>query len=131
MSTLRRRPPVCRAGSSPEPPIVAATREAVGVDERPALDSLRERPQCVRRKGEVVVETVDETSESSPEDEEATGGKAPSITELLVRLGRDVSVLVFCETHLAAARNLPEVRRAARDIAAMLLAALAFLTAFV
>ena len=34
--------------------------------------------------------------------------EAPSVTELLIRLGRDVSVLVFCETHLAAARNLPE-----------------------
>jgi hypothetical protein len=80
---------------------------------------------------EGVAETVDEISESSAEDEEARGDEAPSLTELLVRLGRDVGVLVFCETHLAAARNLPEVRRAARDIAGALVAGLAFLTAFV
>ena len=78
-----------------------------------------------------MAETVDEVSESSAEDAEAKDDEAPSVTELLVRLGRDVSVLVFCETHLAAARNLPEVRRAARDIVGALVAGLAFLTAFV
>jgi hypothetical protein len=80
-----------------------------------------------------VPETVDDVTESSAEDEneEAKGEEAPSVTELLVRLGRDVSVLVFCETHLAAARNLPEVRRTARDIAGALVAGLALLTAFV
>jgi len=82
-------------------------------------------------KREVVSETVEEFSESSAEDQEAKSEEAPSITELLVRLGRDVSVLVFCETHLAAARNLPEVRRAARDIVGALIAGLAFVTAFV
>ena len=85
-----------------------------------------------------MAETVDDVSEPSAEDEdeeaqdgEAKDEEAPSITELLVRLGRDVSVLVFCEAQLAAARNLPEVRRAARDIAGALVAGLAFLTAFV
>ena len=65
--------------------------------------------------------------------EDRTGGRdeAQSITELLVQLGRDVSVLVFCEAQLAASRNMPEVRRAARDIAGALVAAIAFLTAFV
>ena len=78
-----------------------------------------------------VAETVDEVSESAVEDEETKGEEAPPVTELLVRLGRDVSVLVFCEAHLAAARNLPEVRRAARDLAGALVAGLALLTAFV
>jgi hypothetical protein len=78
-----------------------------------------------------VAETVDEASASSVEDEEAKDEEAPSVTELLVRLGRDVSVLVLCEAQLAASRNLPEVRRAARDITGALVAALAFLTAFV
>ena len=64
-------------------------------------------------------------------DEEAKDEEAPSLTELLVRLGHDVSVLVLCETHLAASRNLPEVRRTARDLGAALVAGLAFLTAFV
>ena len=76
-----------------------------------------------------MAETVDEVS--SAEDEEAKNDEAPSITELLVLLGRDVSVLVFCEVQLAASRNLPEVRRAARDILGALVAVLAFLTAFV
>jgi hypothetical protein len=78
-----------------------------------------------------VAETVDEASASEVEDEEATDEEAPSVTELLVVLGRDVSVLGLCEAQLAASRNLPEVRRAARDITGAVFAALAFLTAFV
>jgi hypothetical protein len=82
-------------------------------------------------KREVVAEVVDDVSESSAEDEETNDEEAPSITELFVRLGRDVSVLVFCEAQLAAARNLPEARRAARDVVGVLIAGLALLTAFV
>jgi len=78
-----------------------------------------------------VAETVDEESSSSVEDEEEKDDEAPSVTELLVLLGRDVSVLVVCEAQLAASRNLPEVRRAARDVAGAFAAGLAFLTAFV
>jgi hypothetical protein len=78
-----------------------------------------------------MAETVDEATESSAEDEEAKDEESPSVTELLVLLGRNVSVLVFCEAHLAASRNMPEVRRAARDVIGALVAALAFLTAFV
>jgi hypothetical protein len=72
---------------------------------------------------------------SSAEDAEATDeasrdGEAPSVIELLVQLGRDVSVLVFLETQLAGSRNLPEVRRTATDLSGAVIAALAFLTAF-
>ena len=67
---------------------------------------------------------------SSQKDEEAKDEEPPSITELLVQLGRDVSVLAFLETQLAASRNLPQVRRTTRDIAGAIIAALAFLTAF-
>ncbi|HUA07367.1 MAG TPA: hypothetical protein VMB27_25930 [Solirubrobacteraceae bacterium] len=77
-----------------------------------------------------MADTANEVEASSAEDEEATEAEAPSITELLVQLGRDVSVLAFLESQLAASRNLPEVRRTSRDIAGALLAALAFLTAF-
>ena len=73
---------------------------------------------------------VDEVSLLAGDGEADEQEQAPSITELLVRLGRDVSVLVFCEVQLAASRNLPEVRRTARDLAGALIAALAFLTAF-
>ena len=66
-----------------------------------------------------------------PEDEGVEPGETDSVTELMVQLGREVSVLVFCEAQLAASRNMPEARRAVRDIAAALVAAVAFLTAFV
>jgi len=56
---------------------------------------------------------------------------SPSATELLAELGRDLSVLGFLEAQLALSRNMPEVRRAARDLAGAFVAALAFLTAFV
>jgi hypothetical protein len=82
-----------------------------------------------------VTESADEVDASSVEDEQATGEESteeqrPSITELLVQLGRDVSVLVFLESQLAASHNLPEVRRTARDISGAVVAAVAFLTAF-
>ena len=78
-----------------------------------------------------MTETAEDVASPAAKDEDAKDEETPSITELLVQLGRDVSVLVFLESQLAASRNLPEVRRAARDIAASLIAALAFLTAFV
>jgi hypothetical protein len=74
--------------------------------------------------------TDEEAKDEEAKDEEATDDEAPSITELLVQLGRDVSILVFLESQLAASRNLPEVRRTSRDLTGALLAALAFLTAF-
>ena len=103
---------------------------------RPGARLVTRTTSRIATEREIVAETVDEFSESSAEDdeakdEEANGEATSSVTELLVRLGRDVSVLVFCEAHIAAGRNLPEVRRAARDIAGALVAGLAFLTAFV
>jgi putative superfamily III holin-X len=64
-----------------------------------------------------------------PEDQEHSEDE--TVTELFVELGRDLSVLGFCEAQLAASRHMPEVRRAARDFAATLVAAVAFLTGFV
>jgi len=66
---------------------------------------------------------VAETDDSRAED-------SPSLTELLLRLGRDTSVLVFCEVQLVLSRHRPEVRRAALDVAAGLVVAAALLTAF-
>lgn len=61
-----------------------------------------------------MADTADEVEASSAEDEEATDaalsdGEAPSVIELLVQLGRDVSVLVFLETQLAG--ELQRIRR--------------------
>jgi len=81
-----------------------------------------------------VADTADPV-DAPPEDEAAKPGEngepEESATDLLVQLGRDVSVLVFCEAQLSASRNMPEVRRAVRDITAALVAGAAFLTAFV
>src|SRR5690348_9971811 len=69
-------------------------------------------------------------AQSPAEDETAERDERESATELLVQLGRDVSVLALCEAQLAASRNKAEVARVSRDVAGALLAALAFLTAF-
>lgn len=69
--------------------------------------------------------------DAPPEDEAVEQGEPDSVTELVVQLGREVSVLAFCEAQLAASRNMPEVRRAFRDFAAALVAGVAFLSAFV
>lgn len=71
-----------------------------------------------------------DTTAAPTDDERAEQDENEALTDLLVQLGRDLSVLVFCEAQLAASRNMPQVRRAARDIAAALVAAVAFLTAF-
>lgn len=69
--------------------------------------------------------------EAPPADERAEPDENGSVIELLVQLGHEVSVLAFCEAQLTASRNMPEVRRAARDVAAAFVAGIAFLTAFV
>jgi hypothetical protein len=74
----------------------------------------------------------EEAAETAEErEEEAEGGEdGPSLTELLEQLGRDLSELGMRETQLEAARNMPEVRRAAHDIAGALVVVIAALTAF-
>jgi len=69
-------------------------------------------------------EVEDESADEQTDD-------SPSATELLAELGRDLSVLGFLEAQLVLSRNMPEVRRAARDLAGAFVAGLAFLTAFV
>jgi hypothetical protein len=77
-----------------------------------------------------VAETVDSVAAFPAEGETTEQDDAQSVTELLARLGGEVSVLAFCEAQLAASRNMPQVRRAARDIAGVLLITVAGLTAF-
>ena len=78
-----------------------------------------------------MTETVDEAPSLSEDEPEKRDEESPSLTELLAELGRDLSVLASCEVQLAISRNIPEVRRAARDIAAAVFVAIAFATAFV
>jgi hypothetical protein len=65
-----------------------------------------------------------------PEDEDEELEDAQPLTELFEQLGRDLTELGKSETQLEAARNLPEVRRSARDLAGALIVVLAGLTAF-
>ncbi|HXY84021.1 MAG TPA: phage holin family protein [Gaiellaceae bacterium] len=76
-------------------------------------------------------ETVEPLDAPPAEDEAAEQDEKQSVTELLVQLGRNVSVLAFCEAQLETSRHMPEVRRTVRDVAAAVLVAFAFLTAFV
>ena len=78
-----------------------------------------------------MAETVEPVDVSPDGDEPAEQDESPSVTELVVQLGRDVSVLALCEVQLQASRNMPEVRRAVRDLAAALLVVVALATAFV
>ena len=65
-----------------------------------------------------------------PEEEAEEPEDARSVTELLEQLSRELSDLVKSEAQLEAARNMPEVRRSARDIAGAVVVAVAALTAF-
>jgi hypothetical protein len=78
-----------------------------------------------------MAETV-EPVDVFPDGDEPTGqDESASVTELLVQLGRDLSGLALCEAQLQGSRNMPEVRRAARDFAAALLVVVALAAAFV
>jgi Putative Actinobacterial Holin-X, holin superfamily III len=70
----------------------------------------------------------DEAERREEEAEEAE--EARSVMELLEQLGHELSELAKSEAQLEAARNMPEVRRTARDIAGALVVVLAALTAF-
>jgi hypothetical protein len=76
-----------------------------------------------------LTETVDPAVASSPGDEAEEQGEARSVTELLEQLGRDLGTLTLCEAQLETARNVPAVRRAARDLVAVLVVAMAALAA--
>jgi hypothetical protein len=78
----------------------------------------------VEEADEEATELVEELAETAEEDE------SEEVTELLEQLAKEMTTLVACEAQLAASRHKPELRRAARDGATALVAALAFLTAF-
>ena len=63
--------------------------------------------------------------------EQAEADESPTVTELAVELGRDLSRLALCEAQLQASRNMPTVRRVARDVLGALVVTAAFLAAFV
>ncbi len=74
------------------------------------------------------VESKDDGERPAVEAEEPQD--APSVTEFFEQLGRELSELGLSEAQLEAARNMPEVRRAARDISGVLVLVVAALAAF-
>jgi hypothetical protein len=68
--------------------------------------------------------------EAGPADKAEEPEDARSATELLEQLGRELSELGVAEAQLEAARNMPEVRRLARDIVGALVVVAAALTGF-
>jgi hypothetical protein len=77
---------------------------------------------------------MDETTE--PEAEHAGAGaeeddERGSVTELVARLARELGTLAFIDGRAAAARHERELRVAARDLGAAVVAAVAFTAAFV
>jgi hypothetical protein len=99
----------------------------------PADDAQEQVDAAPAEAPEKTEERAEEPAEKAEEPEEEPGEEAEddrSVTELLEQLGRELSELGMAETQLEAARNLPEVRRAARDIVGALVVVVAALTAF-
>ncbi len=74
-----------------------------------------------------MAEEKTDAADLSPEEEEPD----QSLTDLLGQLGREIATLVYYEGRLAALRNAPELKRAARDVVAAIGVVAALLTAFV
>ena len=74
-----------------------------------------------------MAEEKTDAADLSPEEEEPDH----LLTDLLGELGREIATLVYYEGRLAASRNAPELKRAARDVVAAIGVVAALLTAFV
>src|SRR5262245_31034556 len=140
------RPSTARATARRRAPSRSTTRAAEGGRGAPGMrlpgaPPLRLRTGTSRCEGlrswrsemaeREMAETVEPVDVSPDGDEPAEQGESPSVTELVVQLGRDLSVLALCEAQLQASRNMPEVRRAVRDLAAALLVVVALAAAVV
>jgi hypothetical protein len=102
-----------------EPPEAAPTDEAQEPPDAAPTDETQE-PQDGA--------PTDETERQEEEAEEPE--EAPSVPELLEQLGHELGELGASEAQLEAGRNMPEVRRAVRDIAGILVVVLAAVTSF-
>lgn len=65
-----------------------------------------------------------------PDEVEPSDRDEESVSELVERLGRDASRLIFYETALAGSQRVPELRRTVRDLAMVVGVFLAFASAF-
>jgi hypothetical protein len=111
-------------------------QEAAPADEAKAQDGAAPADEAKEPDGAAPTDEAEERRDAqSPGNEESEDeAEEPkddrSLTELLEQLGSALSDLAKCEAQLEAARNLPEVRRAAREIVRTLVAAISGLTAF-
>jgi hypothetical protein len=71
-----------------------------------------------------------EKREEEPEAAEEEEDEGPGLTELVEELGHELTELGVAEAKLEAARNMPGVRQAVRDVAGALVVVVAALTAF-
>jgi hypothetical protein len=92
----------------------------------------KEEPEQPRAREEETHEP--EVSEAEPEERdeepEAAEEAGPSLTELVEELGHQLTELGVAEAQLQAARNMPGVRQAVRDVAGALVVVVAAITAF-
>jgi hypothetical protein len=86
----------------------------------------REREAEAREEGTEAREEGTEAREEETEPPE----DGRSLTEMFEQLGRELGELGMAEAQLEAARNMPEVRRSANDVAGALVVVIAGLTAF-
>jgi hypothetical protein len=93
----------------------AAESEAVAEEQETPLD------------GDAGPEADGRDEAGQGEDEEAE----PDTSELLEQVGRNASTLVLREVQLTTSRHIPELRRAVRDLTAVVLVVVAFTSAFV
>jgi hypothetical protein len=108
----------------PEDSPSASPEEMPSASPQDGAEGRRQEPaEPDERQGEA--EQSDGHHEEAEESEDS-----PSLTELIEQLGRDLGELGVSEAQLEAARNMPEVRRAARDIVGTVVLALAALTGF-
>ena len=87
----------------------------------------REQP-VVPERADDAVRHPEVADEASLDDEEVED--APSASELLEQVGRGASTLVLREVQLATSHHIPELRRAARDLAMVVAAVVSLVTAF-
>ena len=89
----------------------------------------RVRPEEGAKAPEEAAEASEEGAEArEKETEPPEDGR--SMTEMFEQLGRELGELGMAEARLEAARNMPEVRRSANDVAGALVVVVAGLTAF-
>jgi Putative Actinobacterial Holin-X, holin superfamily III len=99
-------------------------------DEAQGREEVAEEPEGRAEATEEPKRREQEAEEPDRQDGEPEPEDGRSLTELFEQLGRELGDLGLSEAQLEAARNMPEVRRSARDIVGALVTLIAGLTAF-